>query len=212
MHKAADAQHRLTDGLAALELSDALGPPLLAYLDLLLRWNRHFNLTAVRDPAEAVTRHLLDSLAVLPYLTGPRLLDLGSGAGLPGVPVALARPDWQVVLLDRNGKKTRFLTQAALSLPLPNVSVVQADAGRYRPAAGFDTITARAVTELSSLLGQARPLLAPDGRLVAWKGRYPDAEMAALDATDVSWACHALAVPGLDAPRHAVVVCPAACG
>lgn len=205
-----EAQRRLADGLAALGLSHTLAPPLLAYLDLLAHWNRRFNLTAVRDPAQAVTRHLLDSLAALPHLAGPRLLDLGSGAGLPGVPVALARLDWEVVLLERNGKKARFLTQVALTLPLANVTVVQVDAGRYRPAAGFDTITARAVAELSPLLRQARPLLAPGGQLVALKGRYPEAEMAALDSADVSWVCHALAVPGLDAPRHAVVVRPAA--
>ena len=201
-----DARRRLAEGLAALDLPDRLAGPLLAYLELLARWNRRFNLTAVCDPAEAVTRHLLDSLAVLPHLVGPRLLDLGSGAGLPGVPVALARSDWQVVLLDRNGKKTRFLTQAALSLPLPNVTVVQGDGDGYRPQAGFDTITARAVAELPVLVRQARPLLVAGGRLVALKGRHPEGEMAALDAADVSWVCHALAVPGLEAPRHAVVV------
>ena len=201
-----DDAERLRAGLAALGLSAALAGPLLAYLDLLLRWNRAYNLTAVRDRSAGITRHLLDSLAPLPLLRGPRLLDLGSGAGLPGIPVAVARPDWRVVLLDRSAKRTRFLTQAVLELRLGNVEVVRADMGGYRPDAPFDTITARAVAGLPELHAAAAPVLAPGGRLVALKGRRPDAEMAVLAGGDVSLACQALHVPGLDEPRHAVVL------
>ncbi len=181
----------------------------LRYLELLQRWNRIFNLTAIRAPLDMVVRHVLDSLTVHPYVRGERVLDVGSGAGLPGIPLALASPERSVVLLDSNGKKIRFLRQAVVELALPNVSVVQARAERFRPARPFDTVIARAFADLPTLLRIARPLLAPAGRVLAMKGREPGAELLRLASDeDVVWRCHRLAVPGLAAERCLVVLEP----
>ncbi len=172
---------------------------LLAYLDLLARWNRAYNLTAVRDPGEMVTRHLLDSLAVLPFVRGTTLADLGSGAGLPGIPLAIARPDIHVTLIESNGKKARFQREAARSLQLNNVSVVQA---RVQDAAGsFDTITARAFASLADMLAWGGHLLADDGRWLALKGLADPAEIAAIPDDFKVMAVHPLDVPGVDGAR-----------
>jgi 16S rRNA (guanine527-N7)-methyltransferase len=182
----------------------------LTYLELLQRWNRTFNLTAIRAPADMVVRHLLDSLAVHPYVRGGRLLDIGSGAGLPGIPLALANPMRTVVLIDSNGKKARFLRQAALELALANVTVVQARAEDFRPATPFDAVIARAFADLSALLRIARPLLTSAGQVLAMKGREPTDELRCLSGEGVSWRCHRLAVPGLAAERHVIVFEPPA--
>ncbi len=172
---------------------------LLAYLDLLAKWNRTYNLTAVRDPADMVSRHLLDSLAVLPFVQGKSLADLGSGAGLPGIPQAIARPHVAVTLVESNGKKARFLREAIRSLPLANVAV---DQGRVQDAAGaFDTITARAFASLPDMLAWAGHLLAPDGRWLALKGRADPAELGAIPADFRVVAVHDLSVPGTDGER-----------
>jgi 16S rRNA (guanine527-N7)-methyltransferase len=195
---------KLVDGLAAMRLdlpADAQ-EKLLAYLDLLAKWNRTYNLTAVRDPAEMISRHLLDSLAVLPFVHGKNLADLGSGAGLPGIPLAIARPDLVVTLVESNGKKARFLREAVRSLPLANVTVAQA---RVQDTTGvFDTITARAFASLPGMLAWAGHLLAPGGRWLALKGRADPAE---LDATPDAFrvvAVHELQVPGTDGGRCVV--------
>lgn len=172
---------------------------LLPYLDLLARWNRAYNLTAVRDPGEMVTRHLLDSLAVLPFVRGTTLADLGSGAGLPGIPLAIARPDIHVTLIESNGKKARFQREAARSLQLNNVSVVQA---RVQDAAGsFDTITARAFASLADMLAWGGHLLADDGHWLALKGLADPAEIAAIPDDFKVMAVHPLDVPGVDGAR-----------
>lgn len=178
---------------------------LLAYLALLYRWNRAFNLTAVRDPAIAVSRQLLDSLAILRFVQGPRVLDIGSGAGLPGIPLAIARPRWQVTLLDASGKKTRFLNQVKLELGLENVEVVNARVEEYLADRPFQTITSRAFAELGKMVSLSRHLLADRGRWVAMKGRLPRQELAALPA-DVSAEVVELEVPGEAAQRHAVLL------
>lgn len=199
---------RLAEGAVALGI--ALTPDqrdrLLAYLELLTRWNRTHNLTAVRDPDAMVTLHLLDSLACLPHVRGPRLLDVGSGAGLPGLVLAIAEPALEVTLLDAAAKRVRFLTQARIELGLGNVSVVHARAETFAPGAGFDTVVMRAVTRLAEGLALARPLLAPGGRLLMPKGRYPEAELAALEGSGLRVEVLPLAVPGLDAERHLVVL------
>ena len=182
----------------------------LDYLELLQRWNRISNLTAIRAPADMVVRHLLDSLAVHPYVRGGRLLDVGSGAGLPGIPLALADPARTVVLVDSNGKKARFLRQAVLELALANVAVVHARAEEFRPSAPFDTVIARAFADLPALVRIARPLLAPAGRVLAMKGREPTAELQRLAAEGVAWRCHRLDVPGLAAERHVIILEPPA--
>ncbi|HUH32206.1 MAG TPA: 16S rRNA (guanine(527)-N(7))-methyltransferase RsmG [Rhodanobacter sp.] len=192
-----------------LALPDEVLTRLLDYQALLQRWNATYNLTAVRDPAEMITRHLLDSLAILPYVHGTTLADLGTGAGLPGIPLAIAAPQRDVLLVDANGKKVRFLREAIRTLKLERVKAVQA---RVETVTGqFDCITARAFASLADMLAWGGQLLAPGGEWLAMKGRAPDAELAALPPGFTVRATHALAVPGLQAERHLVVLartCP----
>ncbi len=178
---------------------------LLDYLALLFRWNRAFNLTAVRDPDVAVSRQLLDSLSILPLVQGERVLDVGSGAGLPGLPLAMARPQWQVTLLDSNAKKVRFLRQVKLELGLENVEVAQARAETYHPGASFETITSRAFAPLAQMVAVTRHLLAPGGRWLAMKGRVPEDELNELPPELVAEVVP-LRVPGEKGQRHAVIV------
>lgn len=177
---------------------------LLAFVDLICKWSRAYNLTAVRDPELMVSRHLLDSLSIAPYLHGDRLLDVGTGAGLPGIPLAIAFPARQVVLLDSNGKKTRFCIHAAAELGLSNVAVEQARVEDYRPARAFDTVMSRAFAGLAAFAAAAGHLLAPDGLLLAMQGRTP-AEPAAPVGFRVA-AVAPVTVPGLLAERHVVTL------
>lgn len=199
---------RLEQGVVALGLAlpaDAQ-PKMLRFLDLLAHWNRVYNLTAVRDPLDMVTRHLLDSLSALPYLHGRRVLDLGTGAGLPGIPLALARPDLDFTLLDGNAKKIRFVTQACLEIPVPNAHPVHARAEKYAPAEKFDTLITRAVGSLADLLQQAAHLCAAGGHIVVMKGELPMHEVNAVPGEYRIVATPAVRVPGLDAARHVVIV------
>lgn len=185
-----------------LELAAEPRTRLLAYLGLLAQWNRAYNLTAVRDPEAMVARHLLDSLALLPFVDGATLVDLGSGAGLPGIPLAIARPDLAVTLIESNGKKVRFLREAARTLPLPNVTVREA---RIQDAAGpFDSVTVRAFASLADMLSWGGHLLAPNGRWLAMKGRIDPDEIAAIPEGFRIIAVHPLEVPGVDGERHVV--------
>ena len=199
-------RQRLDAGVAALHIDLPAGAreTLLAYVALLARWNAAYNLSAVREPAAMVTRHLLDSLSVLPYVQGTTLADLGSGAGLPGIPLAIAAPGRRVTLVDSNGKKARFLRAAVRELGLANVAVIEA---RVENAEGtFDCVTARAFASLADMLAGGGHLLAPDGRWLALKGRMPEDELAALPEGFRVEAVHPLAVPGLDAARHLVII------
>lgn len=191
-----------------IALPAAAVPRLLAFIQLLQKWNQAFNLTAVRDPAQMVTRHLLDSLAVLPFLEGGRVVDVGSGAGLPGIPLALASPERRFVLLDSNGKKTRFLTQAVTELGLTNVEVVRRRAEDYRPEQGFDTVISRAFATLAATAHAAGHLCAPRGILLVMKGVYPGEELEDLPSAMGLRAVHRLEVPGLAAQRHLVCLAP----
>ncbi len=179
---------------------------LLDYLALLLKWNRRYNLTAVRAPREMVTRHLLDCLAVVPYVQGPRLLDVGSGAGLPGIPLALALPDCRVMMVDASGKKTRFITQAIATLGISNAGVEQVRVEDYRPSPLPDTVIARAFAPLDEMLSLLRPLCRPGGRLLAMQGRSLASGAQQQVAEDRCCQEYALAVPGLQAARHLLVV------
>src|SRR5574340_1694621 len=202
------AQAQLAAGIAALGLvlPDGAAPRLLAYLALLDKWNRVYNLTAVRDTDRMVSHHLLDSLAAVPYFRGEAVLDVGSGGGLPGIPLAIARPELQVTLIDSIAKKTAFLLQAKAELGLANLNVVTGRVEDYRPAAGFDVITSRAFSDLKEFVSLTRHLLKPTGRWLAMKGLLPHEEVASLpDWARVS-AHHALAVPGLEAARHLIVL------
>jgi 16S rRNA (guanine527-N7)-methyltransferase len=205
-----DLRRLLTDGIATLGLSldTAASERLLAYVALLERWNGAYNLTAVRDRSQMVVRHLLDSLAVLPYVRGASLADLGTGAGLPGIPLAIAAPQRQVLLVDSNGKKVRFLREAIRTLQLTNVSAVQTRVEAVRGT--FDCITARAFASLGDMLALGGHLLAADGVWLALKGRAPDDELAAIPPAFRLVATHTLAVPGLDAERHLLLLAHAA--
>lgn len=197
---------QLEQGLAALGLvlpDGAIGR-LLDYQALLERWNGAYNLTAVRDPAEMVTRHLLDSLAILPYVEGDTLADLGSGPGLPGIVLAIAAPGRQILLVDSNGKKVRFLREAIRTLRLDGVRAVQSRVEEIRGQ--FDCITARAFASLADMLAWGGGLLAPQGRWLAMKGRAPDDELPGVPAGFAVRGIHALRVPGLEAERSLVVI------
>jgi 16S rRNA (guanine527-N7)-methyltransferase len=182
---------------------------LAAYLDLLAKWNRVYNLTAIRDRRRMESHHVDDALAVLPFLPSTpacRLLDVGSGGGVPGIPLAIARPRWSVVLVDASTKKAAFLQQAAIELVLSNVRVVASRIEDFHDDARFDVVISRAFSELAPFARVALPHVSGDGVIVAMKGAYPGDEIAAL-ARDVALvAAPALDVPGLDAQRHLVIL------
>jgi 16S rRNA (guanine527-N7)-methyltransferase len=195
--RAGVAELGLAPAAAAIEL-------LLDYVELLARWNAAYNLTAVRDPLAMVTNHLLDSLAVAHLVRGERLADVGSGAGLPGIPLAITAPELQVTLIDANGKKTRFLREAVRTLALGNVRI---EAQRVERVHGqFDTVIARAFASLPDMLGLAGHLLAPDGILLALKGQLHKDEVVSLPDGFVIADVKPLHVPGLAAARHAVII------
>jgi 16S rRNA (guanine527-N7)-methyltransferase len=178
-----------------------------AFLELIEKWNRVHNLTAGRETAQMVILHLLDSLSILPHLEGARtVLDVGSGPGLPGIPVAIARPEVQVTLLDSSHKKTTFLEQARAELALENVSVVCERVEQWRPQGTFDVVVSRAFAELSEFVSQAQHLVAPGGRMLAMKGVYPFEEIAKVPATHRIANVTELKVPHLEAKRHLVAV------
>ena len=198
----------LEKGLEVLGLTiDApIRERMLGFLDLLAKWNRAYNLTAVRDADQMVARQLLDSLSILPWIGGDRVLDVGAGGGLPGIPLALARPDVAFTLLDSNSKKTRFLLQCKLELGLDNMTPVQSRAEAFRPSRPFNLITSRAFTALPNLVRWCDHLLAPEGRFLAMKGRFPDDEVAALPADWCLEASPSVRVPGCEAQRHLLII------
>lgn len=187
---------------------------LLAYIELLCKWNKAYNLTAVRDPAQMVTKHLLDSLAILPFVGARRCLDVGSGAGLPGVPLAIMQPGSAFHLLDSNGKKTRFLFQVKTELGLDNMAVHQARVESFETQTPFDVVTSRAFATLSDMYFGCRHLLGPSGQCLAMKGAQPGEELSALldelqeqsPAEQLISTVHSLNVPGLDEARHLVTL------
>ena len=204
-------REQLVEGAGALGviLSPSDEKHLLAYLALLDKWNRVYNLTAVRETKRMVSNHLLDSLAIMPYVETGRVLDVGSGGGLPGIPLAIARPELQVMLIDSIAKKTAFLLQTKAELMLENVSVVNGRVEAHQDATGFNTITSRAFSDLKEFVTLTRHLLSPGGRWLAMKGLYPHEEIAALpDWVRVS-ANPILSIPNLDATRHLIILEPA---
>ena len=202
------AAQQLAQGLAAmgLEVPAAAQEKLLAYAALLEKWNKTYSLTALRGADKAVSHHLLDSLAVLPHVPAGTLLDVGSGGGMPGIPLAIVLPELAVTLIDSNSKKTAFLRQAAIELRLSNVNVHCGRVEQYHPSLPFSAITSRAFAELTDFVVLSRHLLAADGVWLAMKGVRPEAEIAALPAGVRVRAVHPLQVPGVEGERHVVIL------
>lgn len=176
------------------------------YLDLLQEWNHTFNLTAITQREEMVTHHLLDSLSVLPYVTGKNLLDVGTGAGFPGMVLAIAKPDLEVTLLDSAGKKTRFLQQVKAALKLSHVTVVHGRVEEYHPEQLFDQIISRAFSDLTKFVTCTSHLCKKNGQFLAMKGRLPEEEIKALPPEFTVTAVHRLEIPGLSAERHLIAM------
>jgi 16S rRNA (guanine527-N7)-methyltransferase len=187
-----------------LDIADEKRALLMEYLDLLCKWNKTYNLTAVRDASQMVTRHLLDSLAIAPHLRGQRCIDVGTGAGLPGVPMAILFPDTQFHLLDSNGKKTRFLFQVKTALRLDNMVIHQARVESFQDERLFDAVLSRAFASLQDMMQACRHLLAKEGRFLAMKGAYPTEELAQLRSDCAITGVYPLAVPDLGEQRHLV--------
>ena len=198
---------QLADGLAQMQLalSAAQQQQLVDYLQLLNKWNSVYNLTAVRDPAEMVSRQLLDSLSILPWMRGPRILDVGCGGGLPGIPLAIAMPQAAFMLIDSNGKKTRFVQQAAIQLKLENLQVTQARVEQFKDANGFDTITSRAFADLHLMIELTSHLRAPGGQWAAMKSGLDELAPGELPAGCAHQVVD-LTVPGEQAARRLVIV------
>ncbi|HEX6929720.1 MAG TPA: 16S rRNA (guanine(527)-N(7))-methyltransferase RsmG [Gammaproteobacteria bacterium] len=198
-----DWRENLHDELRNLGAPEAAGI-LTRYVELLQRWNQAFNLTAIRDPAEMVPRHILDSAVIAPFVKAGSVADAGTGAGLPGIVLAVLRPELAITLIDSNGKKTRFCKQAVSELGLRNVAVTQARIEGYRPMERFATVVSRAYASLAEFIASTRHLLDDGGTFLAMKGAYPHEEIRALPAGVRVVAVHPLRVPGLDAERHIV--------
>lgn len=190
-----------------LELSLAQQQKLLEYLALLMKWNRTYNLTAIRDPQEMVLRQLLDSLSILTLVQGKRILDVGTGAGLPGIPLAICMPDVEFTLLDSNGKKTRFVQQAKIELELDNLEVYQDRVEQFEAAADFTTIISRAFAALPKIVELTGRLLSQDGIILAMKGGVPEDEVEQVRALGNRVQIVRLAL-ALSGERHAIMVRP----
>lgn len=200
-------RQQLKEGIKRLnlDLSEARQETMLAYLALMAKWNQVYNLTSRRAESDWVPRHLLDSLAVLPYINGSRIADIGSGAGVPGIVLAVASPERQFTLLDSNAKKARFMTQAAIELKLDNVTVIGGRAEAFMPQTGFDSVISRAFASVGDFLRVAGHLVAPTGKMLAMKGVYPAEELAELTAGFELETTERLDVPFLEGERHLLI-------
>jgi 16S rRNA (guanine527-N7)-methyltransferase len=201
----------LRDGLETLGLPlvDEQIHTLFAYLALLQQWNHAYNLTAIRDPVMMVTHHLLDSLSIATRVKGMRIIDVGTGPGLPGIPLAICFPERQFTLLDSNGKKTRFLFQVKTTLGLGNVQQLQSRAEAYRPEQPFDAVISRAFTSLAVMTETCEHLLSKHGRFYAMKGQFPEQELSELPKHYNVVDTHRLVVPGIEGHRHLIEIAPA---
>jgi 16S rRNA (guanine527-N7)-methyltransferase len=201
---------QLQQGVEAMGLtaSDLPLQDYVSYVELLAQWNSAYNLTSIRDPEKMLAYHVLDSLSILPFIQGNECLDVGTGAGLPGIILALARPDTHWVLLDGNSKKTRFVQQTVMTLNIKNVEVVCSRIENYQLENRFSTIVSRAFTSLDAFYSCNHDLLAPGGSLLAMKGPEPENEISALSAEDVSTKTFPLSVPGVIGGRSLVQIVP----
>jgi len=201
-------RQQLVDGLAKMDLSleEAIQDKLIHFLELMRKWNKVYNLTSRKDMDHMVARHLLDSLAVLPYLNGSRIIDVGTGAGLPSIPLALLCPEKNFVSLDCVTKKGRFRTQAAIELGLTNMEVVTSRVEDYRPEVGFDSVISRAFATIEDMLSGSGHLAASDGTFLAMKGVYPESELSGIPSEYELEIVHSLHVPNLGAERHLAII------
>lgn len=202
-------QRRLVEGAETLgiELPPVLEAALLRHLELLLKWNRTYNLTAITDPMEVVVRHTLDSLSILPWITGARLADVGSGGGFPGIPIAIMNPAIEVITLDSRGKKVRFMDAVRRELSLGNLNAVHQRVEQFQPPQQFDTLVSRAFASLARFFDLSHHLLADGGQLLAMKGDFPKQEMEELQHKHpVQIRCESLEVPFLQAQRHLIII------
>lgn len=188
-----------------LELNDHQIDQLISYLNLLIKWNKAYNLTAVRDPLEMVNRHLIDSLSIVPYIKGKRIIDVGSGPGLPGIPMAICYPELPVTTLDSNGKKTRFQLQVKTELSLKNLTIVndRVENCEFEP---FDQVISRAFASIEDMIKWTHQLCSKEGVFLAMKGLYPEDELSALPDGFELKTCHRLQVPETDGERHLLVL------
>ncbi len=200
-------QTLLLQGLQALGLSyhQKQVDSLLTFIKLIDKWNKTYNLTAVRNPEEMVQLHILDSLAVLPYLEGGQIADIGTGAGLPGIPLAVFLPDAAFTLLDSNAKKTRFVQQAVLELKLLNITVEHCRIEQFQPQSGFSTVIMRAFSSLEKIIESSRHIVADSGIILAMKGRYPEQELKQIVQ---SFSLIPITVPGIEAERCLIRIGP----
>jgi 16S rRNA (guanine527-N7)-methyltransferase len=189
-----------------IELNESQHNQLLAYLALLIKWNKAYNLTAVRNPDEMVSRHLLDSLSIMSFIDGERWLDVGSGGGMPGIPMAILFPGKKITVLDSNGKKTRFLTQVKLELKLDNLEVIHSRAEAFTPQRPFEGIISRAFSSLEDFTQWTRHMGDAGTRWLAMKGLHPADELVALPADFRLDSAQALAVPGCQGQRHLLIL------
>ncbi|MEH6617375.1 MAG: 16S rRNA (guanine(527)-N(7))-methyltransferase RsmG [Porticoccus sp.] len=205
-----DLELILREGLQrlSLALSDQQVSQLMDYLRLLEKWNGAYNLTSIRDPEQMLRLHLLDSLSIAPLVKGERIIDVGTGPGLPGIPLAITYPKRQFTLMDSNGKKTRFLFQVRTQLGLTNVMEIQSRVEEYQPARLFDGVTSRAFTSLKDMVEKCAHLIEENGRFYAMKGQYPAKELSALPKHYNVVTSHQLQVPGVDRERHLIEIAP----
>ncbi len=205
-----DVARYLKDSLKAVNLKADIETQekILAYVNLMIKWNRAYNLTSVRDPKQIIARHIMDSLSILPYIEGEQIIDIGSGAGLPGIPLALMLPYSDFILLDSNGKKTRFLTQVVRDLGIDNISVANERVEDFRPGYRFDVVMCRAFSSIRDMLLLGKHLCAKEGVFLAMKGIYPAAEMTNLPDGFKLVGVHELQVPGVEGERTLVRLTP----
>ncbi|WP_444940364.1 16S rRNA (guanine(527)-N(7))-methyltransferase RsmG [Microbulbifer sp. ZKSA004] len=200
---------RLLEAAAQMSvaLSDRQQDQLLEYLALFARWNSAYNLSAIRDPEQMLERHIIDSLSVVNLCGEGSLIDVGSGGGLPGIPLAIVHPERAITLLDSNGKKTRFLFQVASTLPLPNITVVNERVEAFVPDQPFAGVVSRAFASIEDMVNGSEHMLAPRGRFYAMKGKLPEDELSALPKGIKVEQVHRLSVPGCDGERHMIQLC-----
>ncbi len=210
VHTSQPLEESIVNGLTTLSLSlpNDRVELLARFIRLLTKWNRVYNLTAVREIDKMVSLHLLDSLVAVPYIKGNRIIDVGTGPGLPGVPLSIACPQWQFVLLDSNRKKTRFVSQAVIELGLENVEIVTARVEDFQPLTRFSTVIARAFASIPNMLKLTGHLCAPSGNFVFMKGVFPSEELAGLPGGYALESVFRVSVPGMSLERHLVVVAP----